>query len=127
MAGPPAVQVTGAVETQRALRRMAGSLDDPAFHGPPGEILRQRALDRVPRVSGALAETIDLRIQPDGAEVVAGSSLVPYAGVINYGWDARNIEAQPYLTGDLGEVAADVTAAYAHEVSDLVERVGRES
>lgn len=130
MAGPPAVTVTGAAEFQRAIRKMGDELDDPEFHRRPAEAVRDRALDRVPRVSGALADTIDVVVGPGGSEIVAGSPLVPYAGVIEHGWDDRNIEAARYLAGaldDLGGQAGQVHDVYADQVGDLVERVGRES
>lgn len=127
MAGKPAVTVTGAVETQRALRRMGDSLGEPAFHLPAGELVRDRALELVPRVSGALADTIELVVQPDGTDVVAGSPTVPYAGVIEFGWDDRGIAARHYLAGALDESADAVHDVYAREVGELVDRVHRES
>lgn len=127
MAGKPAVQVTGAVEFQRALRRMEDSLGDPAFHRSPAEAARDRVLERVPRVSGALADTVAVVAIDGGSEIVAGSPLVPYAGVIEYGWDARHIEARHYLEGGVADSAGTIHDVYADEVGALVERVGRES
>jgi hypothetical protein len=127
VAGQPAVKVTGAVEFQRALGRMRGSLEDRAFHQPPAEAARDRVLERVPRVTGDLADTVAIVPIPGGVEIVAGSPLVPYAGVINYGWDAHGIEAQHFLDGGLEDSAAAIHDAYAAEVDALVERVGRES
>lgn len=127
MAGKPAVTVTGARETQRALRRMAASLDDPEIHRPAGEAVRDRALELVPRVSGDLASTIDVVPGAEGSDVVAGSAAVPYAGVIEYGWDEHAIEGAFYLTGALDDRAPAAHDAYAGQIGELVKRVGRES
>lgn len=104
---------------------MADSLDDRETHEPAGQVALDRALGRVPRVSGDLADTIALEVRQDGSELIAGSPAVPYAGVIEYGWGAHGIEAQHYLAGD--DVPAAVHDAYAEKVGELVERVGRES
>lgn len=125
MAGPPAVRVEGAAEFRRAIARMAADLETPDFHRDAGELVRDRALERVPRVSGDLASTIDVVVGADGSELVAGSAAVPYAGVIEYGWPERGIEAQHYLTDD--HDPAEVHDVYADQVGELVKRVGRES
>jgi len=73
MAGNPAVQVSGALEFQLALRRMAADLDDQATPTAAAEKVRDRSLELVPRVSGALAETIEVDVVEGwSASVVAG-------------------------------------------------------
>jgi hypothetical protein len=123
----PAGEVVGAVETQRALRRMADDLGDPATAERAGAVVLARADELVPRVSGALAGTLRLVLTDAGVDVLAGSPLVPYAGVIQYGWSERGIRAQPYLTDSLEQRAEAIHDVYADRVADLVERVGRES
>lgn len=128
MAGAkPAGEVVGAVETQRALKRMADDLGDPATAERAGAVVLARADELVPRVSGALAGTLRLVLTDAGVDVLAGSPLVPYAGVIEYGWDERGIRAQPYLRDSLEQRAEAIHDVYADRVADLVERVGRES
>lgn len=128
MAGQkPAVEVTGVKEFQRAIGRMRDDVESPELHRRPAEAVRDRARDLVPRVSGALGDTIDVVVTLEGAEVVAGSPTVPYAGVIEYGWPDRNIEADRYLRDAASEGDGAVTDRYAARIGQLVERVGRES
>jgi hypothetical protein len=127
MAGTPAGELVGAAETRRALGRMAADLDDPATPHRAAELVMARADDLVPRVSGDLAATLRVVDVEGGAQVVAGSALVPYAGVIEYGWPARGIRPQSYLTAALDQRAEAIHDVYADRVGDLVERVGQES
>lgn len=50
-----------------------------------------------PRVSGALAGSIRAGRGKTKAVVRAGGAKVPYAGVVHYGWPARNIKPQPFI------------------------------
>jgi hypothetical protein len=106
---------------------MAADLDDPATPHKAADLVLARADELVPRVSGDLASTLRVVEVEHGADVVAGSPLVPYAGVIQYGWPARGIAAQPYLTDGLAQRAEAIHDVYADRIGDLVERVGRES
>jgi hypothetical protein len=128
VAGQTRPTVQGADELRRALRRMADRLDDmEGTHASAGEKIATVARAIVPRVSGALAETIAVEPTQDGSSVIAGSDLVPYAGVINYGWPDRNIDPQPYLD-EAQELAEDQAIdVYRERVEDLVRTLDREA
>jgi hypothetical protein len=110
------------------MARDVGDLSDTSRRAAGLVADRARAL--APRVSGRLAGDIRVevdRVGPDGstADVLVGSSLVPYAGPIHFGWHDRNIEPQPFLTDAQDDERDAVVALYAAEVADGVRRIDR--
>ena len=93
-----------------------------------GEIVAARARQIVPVRSGALKKTINAVKAVSGAKVTAGTpsltSKVPYAGPIHYGWEARDIEAQPFLSDALDDVHDEVVDAYDKMIADLLKKAG---
>jgi len=59
--------------------------------------LSQKASALAPRLTGALASSVKGNPSAEKAQILAGSAAVPYAGVQEYGWPEKNINAQPYL------------------------------
>jgi hypothetical protein len=107
---------------------MSDRLDDmEGTHASAGEKIATVARAIVPRVSGDLADSIEVETTPEGSAVVAGSDLVPYAGVINYGWDDRNIDPQPYLDEAQAAAQEDSIDVYRERVEDLVRILDREA
>lgn len=77
----------------------------------------------VPRRTGTLAATLRSGKGKTKAVVRAGyATRVPYAGVIHYGWPARNIKAQPYLTDALQKSKAQVFTALEAGIDDLLRK-----
>lgn len=64
-----------------------------------------------PSRTGRLAGNVRAGRGKTKAVVRAGGARVPYAGVIHYGWPARGIRAQPFLTDALARRHAAVFAA----------------
>jgi hypothetical protein len=93
-----------------------------------GEIVAARARQIVPVRSGALQKTISATKAVGGAKITAGTpslmSKVPYAGSIQYGWEARGIEAQPFLSDALDDVGDEVLDAYGKLIEDLLKKAG---
>lgn len=54
-----------------------------------------------PELSGRLAGSLRAGRGKTKAVVRAGGARVPYAGVIHYGWPARNIAPNPFITDAL--------------------------
>lgn len=61
------------------------------------QTLSQKASSMAPKLTGELASSVKGNASGQKAQVMAGSAAVPYAGVIEYGWPDKNIQAQPYL------------------------------
>lgn len=69
-----------------------------AVHSEVAALVAQRAKVRTPRRSGRLASTVRGNKAAARATVSAGRAAVPYANPIHWGWPARGIEAQPWLS-----------------------------
>jgi len=55
--------------------------------------------------------------------VQAGRASVPYAGPIHWGWPARNIEPQPFLTDAAVATEPRWTAQYLEDVEAALAKV----
>lgn len=79
------------------------------------------------RKTGKFEKSITSRASTRSAYVKGGSDVrVPYFGPINFGWPARNIEAQEVLYSSLAEETShisDLWLDYVKEIEDIV--VGR--
>lgn len=78
----------------------------------------------VPTKSGALVASLKAAGGRDGVDVSAGGGSVVYAGVQNFGWPARNIEASRFM--DRAQSAAETEAPreLESEIQSLIRRVG---
>lgn len=72
---------------------------------------------------GALAKSIRARASLRGAEVVAGSRAVPYAGPIQWGWAKRNIPASKFLTRAFDDAREAVIDLVNRRLNELWRKV----
>jgi carbon monoxide dehydrogenase subunit G len=108
------VKIRGLREVVRSLDQYAGAVDDlKEANAAIGSKVSKDAATIAPKSSGALASTIRGNRAKSSVQIKAGGARVPYAGVIEYGWPARNIEAQSFL-----RKAAYDNIAYAIEQFD---------
>lgn len=92
------VKVLGLNEVTRSLKQYEGAADDlKEANAAIGSKVASTAKATAPYLTGNLASTIRANRAIKSVQIKAGTARVPYAGVIEYGWPARNIEAQPYL------------------------------
>lgn len=92
------VKVKGLNEVSRSLKQYEGAADDlKEANAAIGSKVASTAVATLPKKTGALASTIKANRAVSRVQIKAGGARVPYAGVIEYGWPERNIEAQPYL------------------------------
>lgn len=118
------IKVSGAKELRRAARNAGddakGELKDA--HKQVADRVARRAERLAPRRSGALAGSVRGLGSQSKAQVAAGRGRTrDYAGVIHYGWPARNIEPNPYLTDAVSDEMADVR----DEIEDRYRRLAR--
>ena len=73
-----------------------------------------------PQRSGALAGSITGSADQRAVNVTAG---VVYGGVLEYGWAAHRIPAQPYLRPAASETEPEWAALYQKRVDDLLGKV----
>ena len=118
------------VEGARELRKALKTVGDEAKAGlketnlEVAEIVARAAVTKVPAQSGALRETIRAAGAQTRASVKAGFKKVPYAGVIHFGWPARNIAPQPFLYDALDSRRGEVVDAYQSGMADLLKKNG---
>lgn len=92
------VKVKGLNEVTRSLKQYEGAAEDlKEANAKIGSKVASTAVATSPKLSGKLASTIKSNRAVSRVQIKAGGASVPYAGVIEYGWPERNIEAQPYL------------------------------
>jgi hypothetical protein len=95
----PTVQVDGLKRLRKELKRAGVDLADlrePNLEA--AQTVASAAGPRTPRRSGRLASTVRPGANRTAGVIRAGNARVPYAGVIHWGWPARNIKAQPWLS-----------------------------
>ena len=119
------VRIDGLRELNRSLKRVSTEYpkEQRSIHKKVAEPVARTAEVRAPRRSGNLAASI----RPQGTQregrVAAGKKAVPYAGPIHYGWPARNIKAQTFLTDALHTNQTIIVEIYMRETNRLIDRV----
>ena len=92
------VTIKGVNEVIRSLKQYQGAVDDlKDANAAIGNKVAVTAKATAPFNTGRLAGTVRANRAMKKVQIKAGGAAVPYAGVIEYGWPARQIEAQPYL------------------------------
>lgn len=121
--GDVQLRVEGLRSTLRALADAgADAADLKDLMQSLGQIVATHAQLRAPRETGRLATTVRPGRGKTKAVVRAGGARAPYAGVIHYGWPARNIPAQPFLADALQAQRARVLAELDDGIEDLLRK-----
>lgn len=95
----PTVEVEGLNNFVRTLRKAGEDLEElKDAHARAASIVATAAAERAPRRSGTLAASVRGSRQVRRARIQAGRAAVPYAGPIHWGWPARGIKADPFIT-----------------------------
>jgi phage gpG-like protein len=93
-----AITIQGVKEVTDSLNKLARDLESNIeLNKELSTTLSQKASALAPRLTGALASSVQGNPSAEKAQILAGSTAVPYAGVQEYGWPQKNIKAQPYL------------------------------
>lgn len=118
----PVVEVEGGRELRAALRGIDGGIKDlKATHAKISAAVTPVAKRDAPHVSGALVSSIRGTGTASAAIVRAGGAKVPYGGPIHWGWPARNIVGQPFLT-DAGKSTEPAwVGIYEHDIQALID------
>ncbi len=92
------INVEGVKQVTDTLNKLAKDLESNVeLNKELSTTLSQKASALAPRLTGALASSVKGNPSAEKAQILAGSAAVPYAGVQEYGWPEKNINAQPYL------------------------------
>jgi hypothetical protein len=92
------ISIQGVKEVKDTLDKLGRDLESNIeLNKELSTTLSQKASALAPRLTGALASSVQGNPSAEKAQILAGSAAVPYAGVQEYGWPEKNIKAQPYL------------------------------
>jgi len=84
--------------------------------------LAQKASSMAPKLTGNLASSIVGTGSENKAQISAGSNAVPYAGVIEYGWPAKDRTAKPYLTPAVNNNLDYIISKYNDSIKENVKK-----
>jgi hypothetical protein len=118
------VQVEGLNQLLRALEQLDDlAKDDLKSLGlRAAEPVLTAARETVPVLTGALSSSIRSVRSARGVKIRAGSSRVPYAKVIHFGWARRNIKPNKFLFRAVDRSVDEVTTIYETGVIEIWNR-----
>ena len=87
-----------------------------------GLIVVSAAQPATPTLEGTLRGTVRAGRGKTKAVIRAGGARAPYAGVIHYGWPARNIRARPFLADAVQATRSQTLAALDQGIGDLLRK-----
>ncbi len=120
----PTVEVSGARKLRRSLRRAGLDMTElRAVNQRVGAVVVNRATRTAPERTGLLASTIRAGAAQTNAAIRAGRARVPYAGPIHWGWPARGIAAQPWLSEAAQDTETQWVQLYLAELERLVNTI----
>jgi uncharacterized protein YcsI (UPF0317 family) len=118
------VRIEGLDRLVRTLNRAAVDISDlKNAHAKAGEIVASEAAATAPRISGRLAGSVRAARQARRARVQAGRASVPYAAPIHWGWPARGIVAQPFISEAARATESRWRGEYERDVKDALAKV----
>jgi hypothetical protein len=126
MSTKPGIQVEGAKELRRDLKRAGDKelVDElKAAHREAAETVADAARPLVPVQSGKLLRSVRAGATATSGVVRAGKVAVPYAGPVHFGWPARHITPQPFLYDALDRRRDEVVGVYKDRIAALVGRI----
>lgn len=113
----PVLKVEGLNRLVRTLTRAKVDISDlKRANQTAGEIVAAAARASAPRRDGNLAGSIRAAKQARRARIMAGNAAVPYAAPIHWGWPARNIAANPWISQAARATEGQWTEQYRADV-----------
>lgn len=133
MADGVRVEVTGARELRRKLRRLGDDLEDMKdIHRTAGNIVAAQARVDAPYRSGATVDSVRVQVTKSRAKIVAGTvgASKRYAAAVHWGWPSKArktwggpIPANPWLYNAMGKTGWQVASFYYRARDALVTRI----
>lgn len=124
MGRSPGIEVKGVKQLAKDLREFEGGVAElREANQRAGKIVVAEAQRRAPRVSGRLARSTKATRAPHRVKITGGGARVPYAGPIHWGWPARNIRPQPFITDAAYETQPEWLEQYRAEIARLAAKV----
>lgn len=124
MGTPGTVRVDGLRRIRADLRRAGEDTQDlKDANAAVAALVAREAAPRAPKRTGRLAGSGRGNRAVGRATVTWGGAAVPYAGPIHWGWTARGIEPQPFITDAAEATQARWLAMYLADVSEAFDRL----
>ena len=86
-------------------------------------VVEGAASSTTPTLTGRLGSTLRSSATQSAGIVRAGRKSVPYAGVIHWGWPARNIKAQPWLVDAAKSSESQWLDVYLDGINDILNNI----
>lgn len=124
MATDDRVEIEGLAALIKALRAAEVELDDlKQANQAAGSVVLDASRPRAPQRTGALAASGRASRAARKATVVFGRASVPYANPIHWGWRARNIKPQPFVTEAVAATREDWLGAYERDIERVLSSI----
>ena len=118
-----AITITGVKEVIDTLNKLNKDIESNIeLNKELSTTLSQKASAMAPVLTGALASSVKGNPSAEKAQIMAGSAAVPYAGVIEYGWPDRNIDAQPYLNPAVNDNMGYIIEKYNDSIQKAIQK-----
>ena len=120
------IRVRGLNQAIRALKNVGVPAKEIAEAGyEAGQLVANDARTLVPVKSGALKSTIRVAKLQRKIAIRAGSSKVPYANVIHWGWIRKGIKPNRFFVKALNLNIDNVYQKYFKNLEELIKKYGR--
>lgn len=117
------ISIEGVKQVQDTLDKLGRDLESNLdLNKELSSTLSQKASVMAPRLTGALASSVQGNPSAEKAQILAGSDAVPYAGVQEYGWPQKNIKAQPYLRPAVFNNMGYIVEKYNDSISNAIKK-----
>jgi hypothetical protein len=123
MAEAISISVEGQKQVKAALDKIEKDIVDRSdLNKDLSTELSKKASAMAPVLTGALASSVKGNPSAEKAQILAGSDTVVYAGVQEYGWPEKNIQAQPYLRPAVYENLVYIEAKYNDYIKSVIKK-----
>lgn len=118
------LQVRGARQLRSSLKKAGKDLENlKAAHAAVAQVIARTAASRAPKLTGRLAGSVRGSGTTTSAVIRAGFKSVPYAGPIHWGWPARGIKAQPFMSDAATSTEGQWMPIYEGAVDQALDQV----
>jgi len=122
--GRTAIEVDGARQLRASLKRAGLDVQDlKDAHRAVAEMVKDRAAPAAPRRTGRLAGSLRAAGTQREAIVRAGGARVPYANPIHWGWPARHIAAQRFISDAVLRNEDPALDMYLHALETIIDKI----
>lgn len=118
------VEVQGLTRLRVTMRAAGADMNDlKDANTRAAAMVAQWAAVRAPRRTGRLGSSVRPSRRVGAARITAGSASVPYAGPIHWGWPARHIAPQPWISQSAVETQPAWLPIYQKDIQHILDTI----